>query len=479
MKITKDVENKLIREQIPEVSQDLVYKILIDTQYRRDEIEFHTPSYDDRLIQIPSLKGSYCFRIQFRLPVTVLIPKSAQLLTGIIPYYKSNKGTFPIAYVAAYSPNLNHFSLIRLHGNRVRDYFSDARQFLHNDACVQYINEEGTPMEFSSLNFLERQNTVQRNLPEDGIQVIRRCFEFSFWKIPPFDMNRDYSAMHHFIYNNNARIRAIYRVFKTILKIEELRTTRRRIGFIPQDFSYLEATARFIAEDGDAFTSKKSRLIIAEPSASSLKVNDIITCLLVAPQKIRGEMPPGLVLIGSIGSKIMRTDYRSVMSMVFWKLNQRLSFTSKLLESLPKVELKEATKRITKSNHMLLDPHFLDNFDENFEESLAKMHPCFIQHYDRVYSIPPPLLNYLITNNFSITKKPELFAKLVDLINTIEPKDRFFDSNRRMAIRTSQLACELQKSGDFGNKWEEFLWNLPRLSNRMVYARIISQPAGT
>ena len=478
MEISRDIENRLIREQIPECSQVLAYKILIDTQYRRDEMDLHTPSHDDRMIQIASLKGNYCFRIQFRLPVTVLIPKSAQLLTGILPYYKSLSGTFPIEFVAAYFPNLNHFTLMRLHGRRIGDYFPDARRCLTNDVCVKFVFDKGTPMEFSSLNFLERWDAIQENIPADGISVIRKCFEFSFWKIPPFDMNRDYSAMHHFIYNNSKKVRAIYRVFKTIFKAEEIRTTRRTISFIPQDFSYLEAAGRFLVEEGGNLTSKKSGLIIAEPSASLLKANDIATCLLAVPEKMRGQMPPNMVLIGTIGGKTLKSDYRSIISLVFWRINQHLSFTNKLSESLLVDELKSETKKIIKSNPMLFDPSSLNGFDENFQKSLSMTHPCFLHHEDRVYSIPPALLNYLITNDLHVTGKPDLLAKLIALINTIEPKDRFFDKSKRMALRKSDLAHELQKSGDFGKKWEELLRDLPRLSNRMVYSRIISQPSG-
>ena len=50
-----------------------------------------------------------------------------------------------------------------------------------------------------------------------------------------------------------------------------------------------------------------------------------------------------------------------------------------------------------------------------------------------------------------------------------------FDGQKRMEIRTSSLANDLQKSGELGKNWEKILSNLPRLSNRMVYSRIFSQ----
>ena len=473
MEISSDVENKMIREQIPECNPDLARKILLDTKYKRDMVDIHAPSKHDREIQIAGLKGSYCFRIRFRLPVTALIPTAAQLLTGRLTYYRSAYATCPIAFVATYLPNLNHFTLLRLYGDRAGDYV-DANGALTGDACVKFVTRSGRKMEFSSLNFMERQSATQENISTDGISAIRRCFEFSFWKIPPLAMGWDYSSMHYFIYNDNRKIRAIYRIFKTIFKAEEIGTYKRSMGFTPHGFKYVEATGRLLSEEGGSLVSKRSRLFIAEQPASRLKANDVVTCLLAVPERIGGQMPPRMVLVGTVGSGTLKSDYRSIISIVFWRMNQRLSDTSKLAESLLADDLRSETRKIIEANPRLFGPSFLDGFDENFQKSLSLLRPCFLPHEDRVYSVPPALLNYLITNGLCVAEKPGLLARLVALVNTIDLRSGFFyESGRMMDIRRSRPVQELQKHGDL-EALRSLLRDLPRLSNRMVYSRVIS-----
>ena len=223
-----------------------------------------------------------------------------------------------------------------------------------------------------------------------------------------------------------------------------------------------------------SLVSKRSRLFVAEQPASRLKANDVVTCLLAVPEKIGGQMPPRMVLIGTVGSGTLKSDYRSIISIVFWRMNQRLAGTSKLAESLLADDLRSETGKIIEANPRLFGSSFLDGFDENFQKSLSLLRPCFLPHEDLVYSVPPALLNYLITNGLCVAEKLSLLARLVALVNTIELRSGFFyESGRMMDIRRSRPVQELQKHGDL-EALRSLLRDLPRLSNRMVYSRVIS-----
>ena len=474
MEISSDVENKMIREQIPECNPDLARKILLDTKYKRDMVGIHAPSKHDREIQIAGLKGSYCFRIRFRLPVTALIPTAAQLLTGRLTYYRSAYATCPIAFVATYLPNLNHFTLLRLYGDRAGDYV-DANGALTGDACVKFVTRGGRKMEFSSLNFMERQSATQENISTDGISAIRRCFEFSFWKIPPLAMGCDYSSMHYFIYNDNRKIRAIYRIFKTIFKAEEIGTYKRSMGFTPHGFKYVEATGRLLSEEGGSLVSKRSRLFIAEQPASRLKANDVVTCLLAVPERIGGQMPPRMVLVGTVGSGMLKSDYRSIISIVFWRMNQRLSGTSKLAESLLADDLRSETRKIIEANSRLFGPSFLDGFDENFQKSLSLLRPCFLPPRRSGIQRAAGTAKLSDYQRFARCRKTGSSCKTGCARKHRRAEKRVFlmRGGRMMGIRRSRPVQELQKHGDL-EALRSLLRDLPRLSNRMVYSRAIS-----
>lgn len=478
MEQTRDVENKLFKDLIPNCNENLVKQIHFDSQYRRDEMESYMPSHDDRIIQIASLKDDVCFRIRFRLPVSLLIPKETQLLSGIQRSYK----TFPIAFVAAYMPNLNHFTLLRLHGKHTKDYFPDSENLLRNDVCKKFIFTKGIPMEFSSLNFLELQNTQQQNLNHNDINIISKCFEFSFWNVPTTDLQRDHSVIHNFIYNNNEKITAICKTFKTIIKIENIGQNKRTMRFIHHDICYFEANVRILITDDRSFSSKKTRIFIAEHCASKISEGDVVNCLLAAQIKCRKEMPPRIIMIGIVGRIMKQPDLRHLISIVFWQTNRNLSLTSKMCEFFNVEDLKSEIKNLVRKNPYLFESSWINDLDENLRTALQRLDPCFLHCNDVVYSLPPVILNYLITNDLEILEKStddmlreKLLEKLAQMMNTIEPKGGSFNNRKKMSLRNSDFIHELQKSGN--KKSEEFLCHIPRLSNRIVYSRIISQPS--
>jgi len=189
-------------------------------------------------------------------------------------------------------------------------------------------------------------------------------------------------------------------------------------------------------------------------------------------------MPPNLILMGVVGKKIASTDYRTIISIIFWQINQKLSYQSKLSESVDEEELKSRVRNIIQTNSIFFDQSWLANFDENFRTAIDNLYPCLLRDENLIYNIPPTLLSYLAAMELKVFEKSELLSKLIQLINSIEPKEGYFDEHIRMAIRTSSLANDLQTSGEFGKKLgKKILSHLPRLSNRMVYSRIISQPS--
>ncbi len=472
--MTSDIEQKLIRELIPKFNKDIIAKILHDTQMRSDDMELYSPSQYDRKIQIPSLKGNYCFRIRLKLPVQIFMPKAASILSGIIVSHRYSE-KFPTAFVATYIVNLNHFTLLRLFGENA-DFFPERNNHVYEDSCRKFVYKDRIPSELSSLNFLEMRNMKKVNMTVEEISVAKKCFEFSYWKIPSVYMNNEYSTMHNFIYNNSQKIFGIYRVFKTIFMVEKIKERTRYWDFKPHGFNYRDAEGIFLAENDAKLINRKISLIVSEPTASKLKEGDIVNAILVFPERIKGIHSSKCILAGTIGNKISKMDYRAIISIIFYKINQEISETSKLVESLTIDELKSKVNNMIETNKMLFDSGWCD-LESDFSESIDKMYPYLFKFEDRMYFIPPVLLGYLVEKDVSITEEKQVMMDIIRLVNMIETKDGTMNKTKinKMDLRTSEFADRLQKSKIFTHNWQPFLSDLPRLANRMVYSRIISQ----
>lgn len=472
--ISRDVENNILRNLFPEANQNLGAKILIDSKYRRDEIELHSPSYDDRVIQIASLKGTYCFRVRLRHPVLLLIPRSSFLLTSSLKSHENLDGTYNVGFFGAYVINLNQFTLFRVHGKDIRKYFPDYRNVITEDVCKSFTMNGGSPMELSSLNFLERNDSTSQNVLDETKFVVQKCFEYSYWRIPQYDIRNDQSTVNNFIYNNSKGITAYYSIFKTMVKIVQINDIKRDMHFVPHDFSYKEASVEILVESGNKFTTRLSRVLIAEPFASRLRIGDIVNCLLVSASKIYKLIPPPFIVIGIIGNELKTPDCGFLISIILWKLNRIVSYAGKLCETKPIDDIKKEVRNMIMANKGIFDQAWLENFDDMFVKSLKSLFPRVITLENKLICIPPTLIGYLLSDAPHALDDIDMLKNLSDLMNTIKMKNKFIDKHTRINLRTSEQSKHLQLSGTV-NRWENLVNDIPRLANRIIYSRIFSQ----
>ena len=473
-KLKNDIEHTLLN-QLRESNVDIV-PFVMDMRQRLDYMDSYGSAYDDRIIQLEALKDNSCFRIKLRMDALLFIPKMMQYLGDQLRTY-SARGMPPsyMGYVPAYICNINHLTLIHLHNDRIRDYFPDNSNLLGSDVCRKFIHVKGIPMEFSSMNFLKQQSASSKRVSKQEESISRKCFKFSFWNVSPPNPAHDNSTMNNFIYIADSRVHSMYKVYKTIVRINEIDQQPYDVSILSHALKYRKGRVTAVISHEHTLSSKPITLMIPELDAAKLQSGDIISCIVMRKMKTKGQSY-GTFLLGIVDDQTQQHGLAALMSMLLWQKTQKLDSTNKFCESMQTSQLRIDTESAIKMMHTVFDKSWLDNFDTNFNSALQEIHPCVLHYDDLVYAVPPTLLNYVMVNNIQILNMPDLLANMMELINTIPVKEQI---NKKiiMQLRISDRGSELQTSEYFHNHWSRFLGDIPRICNRIMYSRIISKPS--
>lgn len=467
------VEKKILEELMPEFDKFMTRKMMVNSIYMRDDMEMFAPSPGDFDIQIRSIKDQSCFRIRFTLPVLLLFHISTNYLREVHGYYRNQNFTFPIGFLPAYNCNMNHLTLLRSY-EKTFQWFTTSRSNQDEDYfCKIFSNEKGEKMEQSSLNFLLQNNSIAGVVSRDDSDLIKKCFEFLYWRPPLEDFRYRYSTIHNFVYHSTSRIFSTHRIYKTLIKIQDIGNKRYPFGN-PKKFDYVEAKVLIMCQNEKDMFFKSANLWIAEPDASRLKPDDIVNCVLDKPVLPRASNVP-LTIHGIVGPVIESVELTSPISCIIWKNLHKIDQDMKICELGTLDQIKDQVLNFVKQNPKVFGEEWQKNFNVKYLESLKKFHPIVLESEGLVYHIPPPLLSFILARKINILgSKNDLitFLKFVDLIN---PRNR---SKIKSILRRSSLG-EAVQTGSCGESWGLLLKELPRVVNRIVYSRVFSKASST
>ena len=433
----------------------------------------YAPSPGDVGIQIKSLKEESCFRIRFYLPVLLHFHHATRNMRRIHVYFKNPSVTSLVGFIPAYNCNLNHLTLLRTYGKTL-EWFNRHKSNEDEDYfCELFDNSEGKVMEQSSLNFLLQNMSSPKSVPDVVSRLVNDCFENHYWR-PPLSDFRHWD-IHDFIYHSHSKIFAMQGIYKTVVKIVDVRKQRYEIKENSQITRYVDASAHIMCQDRtDLFFSRLPvKLMISEPAASQLAPDDVASCIISKPAGRRSAFQPPM--IRGVVKKIDNFDLSQIISSVIWKWKQEISEQSPICRVGPTEQVREKTLSLVKNNMNVFEDEWTEHFERRLNDSLTKLWPIVFKHNDIIYHVPPPLVSYILGREVPVLKNKDNLVDFLDLVDTIDPHIPFGNKTR---LRTSGVAAKVQL-GPCASKWNQILKEIPRVANRIVYSRIFSKPLST
>lgn len=432
-------------------------------------------------IKIESIKDNPCIRIKLPLSISLLVPSSTDMLSSKLMYHYDKFQ--PLAFLATYVTELNHFTMMRLYGDeRIHEYFPDHNKEnrIHNDVYDRFsFNTESVP-EYSSLNFLLRQkahSTVPTLSAET--KAIAHCFKYAYWRIPSHDISGEYDSFHNLIYHSTGRLYEICDMFKTLVKIEKIYPTQHDLKFLNRYFKYRDVQAK-ILYDGTKYDCLQTNICVAEPLASNIQSGDMINAVIVNSHAFQPNNPkPKLILVNNVDSITKQPsvkDFKTLVSVIA-HLHCKHAAKINFVETIPFVELASKLKTMLEIDDFF-DPQWKSLLtDDTVNVSITALHPLLLKHDDTVDIVPPAIVNYLATHTKSISW--EFLYEFISLIRNI-PIDSSrtmytLDRSTKNSIRLSSSYAKLQKLDLTNNALKTLFQDLPPLLNYVIYSRFLSR----
>lgn len=475
-----DVERLILEDLLPAQCPKFLQNIIQVSLQRISDISQLSQGADIQNIKIESLKDNVCIRLNLPFPVSLLVPRSTEMLSHKLNHYYENN---PVGLVAAYLPDLNRFTMLKLYGSeRICDYFPERGAPIFRKDIFDHFCPDIKPVpQYSSLNFLLQQKaTSKTQVSHKETSLVAHCFEYAYWHMPSYDITGKYDPSHSFIYHTYQKIHEICDVYKTLVKIENVESQTHKLQFVQRELSYQNAHVKILC-NGSEHDCIETNICMPEMLASNVQSGDIINAVIANCHRIMDKIPK-LILINKIGP-IMRSpgpsDFKALVGLIaHLHCNQALDI--KVIETLQMDDL------VTKIKTLLsVDDFFNSTWNKALEKhsvdtSIIGLYPLLYKRDNSIHIIPPTLINYLSTLDNS--HRLEFLYQFIMFINSINVNTKrtmcAFDRSAQHRIRMSDSYNALQKTDPSNKMWKTLFSDLPPLLNYVIYSRILSHSPG-
>ena len=454
-----------ILELMPEFDEHMSQQMMVNSIMLSDKMREFTKMPGDFNLAVRSLKSISHFRLRFKLPVLLHFHDSTKYMRRTC-FSKTKNGSFPTGFIPVYNCNLNHMTVFRTY--RKTD---DWREKLGDSSDAEYVsrmykNIRADSMEQSSMNFLLQNKSEEKHVDAKIGEMLNMCFTYHYWRPPIENFKYNYSTIHNIIYNNNSKIINVSRIYKTIVRFDDL--ARKKYWHGNREF--VQSDCRILCQADRKIRFKKANVLVDQSEAGRLSPGDMASCVMEIPIR-KGGRNDQLRIHSIIGGIMKNDDLRNQISIFAWKLLSRINRDSNLCDISTIENLMNQVKSII--NLTVFDGIRSDNFETDFKRSLDELYPLYFNHSGKLYHTPAPLISYVLCKNMSIldqTEKDELIHVL-DFFDLMTPDAM---SNDKAQLRRSDPASKIQ-SGKYKRMWHELITDLPRVANRSTYARLFSQ----
>ena len=471
-------ERKILDELIVKFDEkngtELAMHAFLASKILNEQIEKYVPlTYKDN-IKIKQIKDEVCFRLEFTLPVLLLFHMATRHSKQMHRYFQHQYEGFtvPSEFVPVYNCNLNHLTLLKTHTAENTRYWSLINSDEESDfICKKFVSDGGRKMIQSSLNFMLQNCSTLENVPCATSDAVETCFRYSYWR-PPFSTVK-YSPMHDMIYNSSTQVYSYHRIYKTIVRIAEMKDRRDHFKFGRYEIGFSVGKVFMCDHNEHGFYTTEKNAVFAEPDRSRMRNGDLINCIIDMPTFPKPAGPPPLIVAGLVEPPISPTDLKPVIGLVIWKITQRISTLQKLCNVGTKDEVRSAVLSLLRNNLRVFPREWLVDFSNRFQTSLDDMFPLVFEDEENVIYIPPPMMGYILSKSLAILNDRRALvdlSKFVDL--TVVTGGKYINPAK---LRFSEIGSRIQK-GPCGKHWNSLLSDISFITSEIHYSRALARP---
>ena len=481
----------LLETYLPDFDPTIVGQMIMEFRAQIQSINRFTLDTEPKAFTIKEMnrEAAYWEIESHLLPVIQYVPECFKHITRNFVY--SRKYYSYLECVPSYVPILNHVTLLN-HYNKAKSDFGNIPE---EGILNKFTSEGGTKMNMSSLNNLLQWKHKKKYL-SDAHDIVRMSFEFCYWNLPTFEL-KEKSFVKNLIYHSHGKVQNILLPRKTIIKILKIDPKKKKGDIFhvnshghprpsilarPRngiDIKYADVLV--LCDDGieQHCISKKMRVNLTEDVADSVQEGDIFNAVLVMGRMQDGKIGIPFV-IGKIGKTIPLGDIKCILALVMWKMLQSIEDDSSptLVTTVQKVSA-QVQNMIQSNPEMFSSENFSSemlgwtkDLPKKINKAIEEMFPMYQVDGDDIYQLSPVIMSYLASGEPEILKNKEYLMLIMKLFAPTFTNQRDWGSNAIRKIRTSDPYDKLQKCGSLQN---DIIGKMPRIVNRIVYSRILSQ----
>jgi len=460
---------KLLEVYMPAFDKTLGRNMLIEANVLKDQLQRFVLNTDPPSFTIKDFHRETAYWIiMFSQPVIQYVPECFSYITWNTRYRAENNQW--LEHVPSYIPNINHVTMYTNYNYRNAEFENNTDGILR-----KYIFEKNTPMTFYSCNLLLKWYAIKKSLDESAHDVIRRCFEMFYWRLPtPFVQGvDDGSCINNMIYASTSEVLEVLVLRKTLVKILEIEERSQPRTLLRKTIRGRFAKVQMISDDGENIVTNNKSIFLLEHIADSLGEQDVVNAVLV--QIGPREKRKGMVMIGQIGETITPDNLQAIVSLAVWRLLQHIEdYTSPTkITTVDKLEF-EITKMM-QSNSRFFESMlgWGKDLPKKISRAIKNLFPLLIEENGDIYYVPPGLISFISTSNPDVLQNRKFLLLIVKLFDTLKIDAHSWGKRPKSKLRLSDNYEQIQ--GSF-SKFANTLLNVtPRLVNRMVYSRVLSQ----
>ena len=478
----------LLEKYLPSFDPAIVGQMIMEFRAQIQSINRFTLDTEPKAFTIKEMnrEAAYWEIESHLLPVLQYVPECFRHLTKNLRY---NPRYYRfLECVPSYMPVLNHVSLLNIYNQGTSEFGNNTEGILN-----KYVHTGGKKMSISSLNNLLQYEHKKRHL-SSAHDAVKMSFEFCYWNLPTFEL-KEKSFVKNLIYASHSNVQNILVPRKTIIKILKIHPKKekrdifhvsrgpytRRSTLAGKFIDVKRADVLVLCDDGieQHCISKKMTVNLTEDVADSVQEGDIFNAVLVMCRMQDGTVKWPYV-IGKIGKTIPLGDIKCILALVMWKMLQSIEDDSSptLVTTVQKVSA-QVQNMIQSNPEMFSSENFSSemlgwtkDLTKKIKKAIEEMFPMYQVDGDDIYQLSPVIMSYLASEEPEILQNKEYLMLIMKLFAPAFTNQRDWGSNAIRKIRTSDSYDKLQKCGSLQN---DIIGKMPRIVNRIVYSRILSQ----
>ena len=430
----------LLEKYIPKFDLTLARKMLIESIALKDQLQRFVRKTEPTSFTIKDFHRETAYwTIAFSQPVIQYVPECFRFITWNTRYH-AEKGQW-LEHVPSYIANINHVSMYANYNYREAEFENNSKGIFR-----KYIFEKNTPMTFYSYNFLLRWYAVKKSLDESVHDLMKRCFEMCYWRLPtPFIPTQDDgSCINNLIYASTSKILDILILRKSLVKIIEIDDHIRSRTLLTKTIRGKFAKILLLSDDGVKITTQQKSIFLLEHIVDSLNEQDIVNAVLV--QIGSREKRQGMVMIGQIGDIIKPDNLQTVISIVASQMLKNIENYSSPTKITTINKLEFEIRNLIQNNDRFFESMlgWGKDLPKKISKAIENLSPLFIENDGNVYHLSPTILSFIALSAPKFLENKKFLIIIAKYFDTMKIDANSWGERSKIKLRLSDNYAELQ-----------------------------------